>query len=238
MKRRFPSSIAAAAAFALCAGAPAQAHGPGHNHEGHGAVDHSQHQQAASQPVKAQSTRVTLKEASLVDQNGRAVKLQAEAIGERIAIVDFIYTNCTSVCPVNSALLAKVQDELGPRIGKDVALLSITVDPVRDTPARLKEFAGRYGSGAGWLWLTGAKPQVDEALKAFDAYTPNFVEHPALIMVGDAKSGQWLRFVGFPDPKQITEAVRQLTAARAAHAGHAATGSAQEPQGHAHHKAH
>lgn len=224
MNRRLTSLAIAAAAFAACAMATlgtARAHGTG-QHAGHGGhEDHSQHEQMAKQPVKGQSTRVALKDTALVDQTGRDVALLSGAIGDRIAIVDFVYTNCTSVCPVNSALLAKVQEQLGARVGKDVSLLSITVDPVRDTPTRLKEYASRYGSGQGWLWLTGTKPRIDEALKAFDAYTPNFVEHPALIMVGDAKSGQWLRFVGFPDPKQITDAVQQLMQARAGHAHHA-----------------
>ena len=72
---------------------------------------------------------------------------------------------------------------------------------MRDTPARLKEYAARYGAGPGWTWLTGPKPQVDEVLQVFGAYTPNFVEHPPLVMVGDAKTGKWIRFYGFPEPR-------------------------------------
>lgn len=220
-------ALGAMAAAALCSGAAlAQNHDHHGHHHQHGAAqaaqaeDHSQHMKAAGQPVKAQTVKVDLKDTPLVDQNGRAMRLKSEAIGDRIVVIDFVYTNCTTVCPVNSALFAKVQAELGERVGKEVGLLSITVDPVRDTPARLREYARRYGSEQGWTWLTGAKPQVDEALKVFDAYTANFVEHPAVIMVGDPSTGKWLRFVGFPDPKQITEAVRQLGEERKQHAHH------------------
>ena len=75
--------------------------------------------------------------------------------------------------------------------------------------------SGRIGAGAGWSWLTGAKPQVDEALKVFGAYTPNYLDHPPLVLVGDPKAGKWLRFYGFPSPDQIVAAVDDLSAARA-----------------------
>jgi protein SCO1/2 len=93
-------------------------------------------------------------------------------------------------------------------------MVTVTVDPVRDTPARLKEYGARLGSNPGWSWITGPKPQVDEVLRAFGAYTPNFVDHPPLVLVGDAKTGKWLRFYGFPSPDQLLAAVGDLTAAR------------------------
>lgn len=184
--------------------------------EDHSAHDHSQHMKAMqAKPGAPKAVKLNLADTPLVDQTGRALKLKSEAVGERIVVVDFIYTNCTTVCPVNSALLAQVQKNLGARVGKDVALLSLTVDPVRDTPARLKDYSAKYGTPTGWQWLTGPKPQVDDALKAFDAWTPNFVEHPAVILVGDGKTGKWLRFFGFASPEQITDAVKGLLAERA-----------------------
>ena len=198
----------AVAALGLALTARAQ-----HDHSQH---DHSQHQQALQQKAAApKPVKVNLADTALTDQSGRSVKLKSEAVGERIVVVDFVYTNCTTVCPVNSALLAQVQQRLGTRVGKDVVLLSLSVDPVRDTPARLKDYSAKYGSAEGWQWLTGSKPQVDEALKAFDAWTPNFADHPAAILVGDGKSGKWLRFYGFASPEQITDAVKALLAERA-----------------------
>jgi protein SCO1/2 len=179
------------------------------------ANDHSAHHaQADSKPVAAQSARVSLADTALLDQNGRNVRFKSDVIGERIVIVDFIYTSCTTVCPVLSAALAQVQDRLGARLGREVGMVTVTVDPVRDTPARLKEYGARLGSGPGWSWITGPKPQVDEVLRAFGAYTPNFVDHPPLVLVGDAKTGKWLRFYGFPSPDQLLAAVGDLTAAR------------------------
>jgi protein SCO1 len=180
---------------------PAQAH-----------EDHSKHSQA--KPTAAQSARVTLPDTAVIDQNGRKLGFRSDVLGNRIVIVDFVFTSCTTVCPVVSAVLAQTQAKLGARLGRDVSLVTVTVDPVRDTPARLKEYGSRIGAGPGWTWVTGAKPQVDEVLKAFGAYTPNFNDHPPLVFVGDPSSGKWLRFYGFPSPDQVMSAVGELTAAR------------------------
>jgi len=184
------------------------------------AQDHSHHQhaqpdaKATARTPAGEAVRIKLPDTALTDQDGRAQRLASDVAADRIVVVDFIYTTCTTICPVASALLSQVQKQLGDRLNQDVRLVTVTVDPVRDTPARLKEYGKRYGSGPGWTWLTGPKPQVDEVLKAFGAYTPNFENHPPLVLVGDPKNGKWLRFYGFPTPEQLTAAVRELGAAR------------------------
>jgi protein SCO1/2 len=177
--------------------------------------DHSHHGNAAAKPVAPQSTRITLPDTPLVDQNGRNVRFRSDVMGERIVVVGFIYTTCTTVCPVLSSILAQAQSKLGSRVGRDVGLVTVTVDPVRDTPARLKEYSAKMGASPAWSWLTGPKPQVDEVLKVFGAYTPNFLEHPPVVFVGDAKAGKWVRFFGFPNPDQLVAAVNELSAERA-----------------------
>ena len=207
--RRRGAALSALAALVMAlVTSPVSAQHQNHDH-------HSQHAKGAVKPVAAQRATFNLSETPLLDQHGRTLKFKSEALGERIAVIGFVYTTCTTVCPVVSAVMAQVQDKLGARLGRDVALVTVTVDPVRDTPARLKEYGAKLGSGAGWTWLTGPKPQVDEVLKVFGAYTPNFTEHPALVLVGDAKSGKWLRFYGFPTPEQLMAAVNELTAGRA-----------------------
>jgi protein SCO1/2 len=170
--------------------------------------EHSQHAAAAPAPASA---KVVLRGESLIDQTGKRVRLADDVIADKIAIVDFIYTTCTTVCPVLSATLSQLQQRLAPAFGKEVVLVSISVDPLRDTPQRLREHAARYDAREGWVWLTGAKPDVDAVLKGFGAYAPNFEDHPAMVLVGDASG--WTRFLGFPSVDQLLARVQALRAA-------------------------
>ena len=95
----------------------------------------------------------------------------------------------------------------------------MTVDPIRDTPQRLKAYAAKHRAGPGWTWLTGAKPAVDDVLNGLGAYSVNFEDHPAMVLVGDRRTGQWVRFFGFPSPKRIVQQVDALQAARKAASG-------------------
>jgi protein SCO1 len=165
--------------------------------------------------VAAQSAKVSVADTPLVDQDGRKRLFKSDVLADRIVIIGFVYTTCTTVCPVTSQIMAQAQTKLGERVGRDVALVTVSVDPVRDQPAVLKAHAERVGAAAAWTWLTGAKPQVDEVLKGFGAWSANFTDHPPLVMVGDAKSGRWMRLFGFPHPDQIVAAVAELSAARA-----------------------
>lgn len=199
-------TLAAVAALALATLAPVASGADDHSHHArHG--QHGQHEQGAGK------LRIKLPDTVLTDHNGKAVRLKAEAMADRLVVINFVYTTCSTVCPVQSALFADLQQRLGARSGKDVALISVSVDPLRDTPPRLKEFARRYKAGPGWSFLTGSRQAVDEVLKAFDVYTPNFADHPAAVLVGDPRSGEWARYFGFPGTDQILGRIEELHAA-------------------------
>ena len=170
---------------------------------------HDAHLHGAARAGAPGSAKVVVSDKALLDQTGRVVRVAQDVIGGRIAVVNFIYTTCTTVCPVSSATFSQLQDKLGPALGKEVVLVSITVDPVRDRPERLHEYAARFGAREGWAWLTGAKRDVDAVLQGFGAYTANFEDHPAMVLVGDARGG-WTRFFGFPSVEQLLERARAL----------------------------
>ncbi|MEQ1806065.1 MAG: SCO family protein [Burkholderiaceae bacterium] len=181
------------------------------------AEDHSRHAShpAAALPAKPSTVKVRYDDSVLTDRTGKALKLKTDVIAERIVVLDFVYTTCTTVCPVLTALLAEVRQRLDPDAEPEVRFVSITVDPARDTPARLKEYADRHGIEPGWFWLTGPTGRINEVLKGFGAYAPSFEDHPPQVLVGDARSGQWTRFYGFADPKAVLAKVNELRAARA-----------------------
>jgi protein SCO1/2 len=140
-------------------------------------------------------------------------------IGEKIVVLDFVFTSCTNVCPIVSAVLKQVQQRLHDESLDDVAIVSLTVDPIRDTPKRLKAYATKFAASEGWTWLTGPKPVMDDVLTGLGAYSVNFEDHPSMVLVGDGRTGQWWRFFGFPSPDRIVNRVKALQAARQRAAG-------------------
>jgi protein SCO1 len=201
---RFPIRAALACAAIALAPAMAPAQGTHGNHAAH----------PAPRQVSG-NANVTVADASLQNQDGRTVHLRNDVIGDRIVVVDFVYTTCTTICPVLSAAMAQVQSRLGERSGRDVALVSISVDPARDTPAALKAYGAKFGVRDGWTLLTGAPPVVNGVLKGFGAYVADPAQHPPMVLVGDGRTGAWTRFMGLPDPAQIVARIDALQAARA-----------------------
>jgi protein SCO1/2 len=181
---------------------------------------HDAHHHAAPADAKPKAARVTLHDIQLVDVDGQTIRFKSEAVGNRIVVVGFIYTSCTTICPVTSAVFADVQQRLiktlGERFGHEVKLITLTVDPATDTSDRLKAYAANFGSPVGWLWLTGEKPQVDRVLTGLGAYAADFTRHSGAVLVGDARRGDWTRFYGIPNPSDIVGRVDQLLAARSA----------------------
>lgn len=178
---------------------------------------HDKHAPAPASPrTGAVPIRLDLPDAPLSDQDGRQVRLRSDVLAGRIVVVDFIYTTCTTICPIYSATMAELQRRLGARAGHDVQLVTVTVDPLRDTPRRLKEYASRHTDRTeGWAFLTGTKPNVDAVNKGFGSYTPNVDDHPPMVIVGDTSSGDWTRFYGFPGAAELERRVHELLLARA-----------------------
>lgn len=184
--------------------------------DAHNGKHHQDAQRIQAKTSKAAPVDITLFDLALIDQDGRSMKFRSDVIADKIVVMDFIYTTCTTVCPVLSAVMAKVQQRLGSRLGKDVFLVSVSVDPVTDRPPRLKAYAKKSHARPGWIWLTGEKLTVDKVLEGLGAYAPNYEDHPAMVLVGDGRTGQWARFFGFPSPAQIMAKVDRLSAARKA----------------------
>ena len=107
-----------------------------------------------------------LPDVSLIDQHGKAISL-ASLKGKPV-LIDFIYTSCASTCPVLTSKIAAVARELGPALGANVTIVSITLDPEHDGPAQLAAYAkSQTVDNNGWLFLTGKPADIDQVLAAF-----------------------------------------------------------------------
>lgn len=170
-------------------------------------------------PAQAQADQhlnvdIELHDLELLTQNGKRMKFKSDVIGDKLVAMTFIYTFCTTVCPVYNAIFTQLQELLGERQGRDVILVSMSLDPTRDIPRRMKREARKFKAKPGWFYLTGKKQNVDRVLRGLDAYFPDFTEHPPMALVGDGKTGTWKRFNGFPSPEQLLAMIDELKAAR------------------------
>ncbi|UVN42164.1 SCO family protein [Pseudomonas mosselii] len=177
----------------------------GHDHGGQPEAPPAAHQEKAS---------VRFADVALLDQDGMPIRLEKDLVGDHLVVMGFIYTSCTTVCPVVSSIMSKVQQQLGGRVGEEIRLVSISVDPQRDDSKRLAGYARAFQHGPGWSWLTGSPYAISETLKGLGSFSANLSEHPPLILVGDGRSGHWTRYYGFTDPNVLIGEINRLSARR------------------------
>ena len=128
--------------------------------------------------------------------------------------INFIFTTCTTICPPLGATFARVQKELGERAGRDVHFISVSVDPVTDTPERLKAWGAKFKAGAGWTFVTGDKARVDELLRALAASSARPEDHTPMTLIGNDAAGQWTRTYGLARPAQLVKIIDEAAAGR------------------------
>jgi len=133
----------------------------------------------------------------LVTQDGETVHFFDDLLKDKVVAINFVYTNCPDACPMATASMAKTQKVLGDRMGKDVFMYSITVDPERDTPAVLKEYSEQFQAGPGWLFLTGKPDDLILLRKKLGLYMQEIqdgsFDHNTSIIIGNQTTGQWMK---------------------------------------------
>lgn len=155
--------------------------------------------------------RYNLPDLSLVGMDGRPVRLADELAGEGPVLVNFIFTSCTTICPVSSSTFAQVQAELDAA-GLRYRLVSISIDPEHDSPARLREYADKFHAAGHWHFLTGEHKDIVAVQRAFDAYRGDKMNHLPLVMLRAAPDAPWVRYEGFVSPTELVAEYRRLTA--------------------------
>lgn len=187
--------------------------------QGTGQHDHSQHdhRQHAQATAGDRGTTDTAKlrqipDLPLLDQDGETIDFYSDLVADKVVAMNFIFTTCTTVCRPMGAIFAKLQRQLGERAGRDVHLISVSVDPVTDRPQRLKEWAGQLGAGPGWTLVTGDKSNVDKLLKSLEVFTPDFIDHSPTVLVGNARTGSWKRTYGLAPVAKLSQLIDEMIA--------------------------
>jgi cytochrome oxidase Cu insertion factor (SCO1/SenC/PrrC family)/ABC-type branched-subunit amino acid transport system substrate-binding protein len=185
--------------------------GPQDRHGAPGARPVQQQQQhqhgapAATETVELGD--MTVPDVELIDQDGRPVRFYTDLVAGKVVAINFIFTTCTTICPPMGANFGRLQRALGDRMGAEVSLISVSVDPLVDTPPRLKAWGAQFGAGPGWTLVTGAKSQVDDLLKALGVFTPDKLDHSPTLLVGNDRTGRWTRAHGLAAPDTLAELI-------------------------------
>jgi protein SCO1/2 len=146
----------------------------------------------------------------VVTQDGKVLKFYDDVIKDKIVLISFIYTNCPDLCPLTTARITQVEDRLGDMVGRDIFFISMTVDPERDTPERLKEFATAFGVGPGWLFLTGKPEDIRRINSSLGDKSRNLSEHRNEIVLGNDTTGEWQRNSAFGDLDRLIMDIRSM----------------------------
>jgi len=176
---------------------------PGWSHGGHEATS------AAPGTYRASRAEYRIPAVTLTDMDGVRAALPDALEGDVPVLVDFIFTTCTTICPVMSATWAEAQEML---TAEAVAsrLVSISIDPEQDSPARLRAYAERFSARPGWRLFTGTLDDAIAVEKAFDAYRGDKANHVPLLFMRASADAPWVRIEGFAGAAQVVDEFHRM----------------------------
>lgn len=153
----------------------------------------------------------------LLTQEGKPVRFYDDLVKGKTVLVNFIYTSCQKSCSPTTANLARVHGLLGDRVGRDLFLLSISLDPTVDRPKTLKEYATRFGQFHGWYFLTGNASEIDDLRRKLGLYDldpaldADKTQHAGIVVVGNDTTNRWTSMPVLMDPRQLAQTVLRIT---------------------------
>ena len=152
-------------------------------------------QTSSSPDVHRSVTQYTIPRVTLIREDGKRVDLASELDDGRPVVLNFIYTSCTTICPMSSEVFEQFQDALGDA-RDSVHLVSISIDPEQDTPARLRTYAAQFHAGKSWNHYSGSFDSSLTVQRSFNAYRGDKMAHVPLTLVREAPGKPWVRFDG------------------------------------------
>jgi protein SCO1/2 len=165
------------------------------------------HSHMTTTPKESSPAANYFTDVQLINQDGKPVRFYSDVLKGKTVVVNAFFTTCTSVCPPMNRNMEKIQEVLGDRVGRDVFLVSITVDPQVDTPPRLKEYAQKFHAGPGWIFLTGKKENLDWALYKLGQYVANKDDHKTIFIIGNEPTGLWKKAFGMANVAELVQVV-------------------------------
>jgi protein SCO1/2 len=173
------------------------------------AHDEHHHHAAAAQELKRTEAYYKVPATTLVRQDGAEVAFPKELDDGRPVILDFVYTSCTTICPVSSMVFSQLQG----LVDGAAKMVSISIDPEFDTPQRLQQYALKFDASPRWQHYTGSREAILAVQKAFNAYRGDKMNHFAVTFLRAAPGQPWVRLEGFATPEDLAREYRRLAGA-------------------------
>ena len=152
-----------------------------------------------------------LPDLTLADQNGRKVRFYTDLIKDKIVVIGFFFTSCTYTCLMQGEMFSRLQTELGERLGKEVFLVSVSVDPGTDTPKRLRMWGAQQGRKNGWTLVTGSKSDMGKLVGHLTGNPLGRIEmHSPFVYIGNDRTNSWIMEYGLAAPKTVLRRIEEL----------------------------
>ncbi len=142
-------------------------------------------------PVDAGAAREYFTDLPLLTHQGEGVRFFSDVLADRVVLISGFYTNCTSVSPRQNLILSRLQVALGDRLGREVVIVSITIDPKRDDVDTVATYAEVFRPRDGWIFLTGKPENVDWVNYKLGQYLENLEDHKGTYLLGNLATGLW-----------------------------------------------
>jgi protein SCO1 len=147
--------------------------------------------------------------------DGKSLRFYDDLVQGKVVVFNMMYAVCTGICPGNTANLRVVQQALGQRLGKDIHMVSMTLQPQFDTPRALKDYVKRYDIGPGWTFITGKPAEMELIRRKLGFYNDNpaldadLANHTGMVRIGNEKFDRWFMMPALAKPAQIARAILQ-----------------------------
>lgn len=169
-------------------------------------------------PTAQPPGRTDFPNVALLNQHGQPVRFYDDLVrGDHTVVINFMYAQCADICPMTTANLARVQALLGERLGREVRLVSISIDPARDSPAILKAYAEHFDARPGWQFLTGRLKDIELIRRTLGVYERDPAkdrdksQHTGMLVYGNQARGRWSRVSALADPRRIFDSITRWT---------------------------
>jgi protein SCO1/2 len=146
----------------------------------------------------------------LVTHEGKPVRFYSDMLKDKVVLITGFYVNCETISPRQNTFLSQVQNRLGGKLGRDVFFVSITVDPKRDTPEEVAEYAKVWKARPGWTFLTGKPENVDWVNYKLGQYIEDPENHKGVYLLGNLRTGFWAKIPPQAGPEVLQFRLQQV----------------------------